>query len=320
LKKNNKIVSAITTVIFIIGFIYAAINGITSGEDKTQNPSSKTDTKQGAQSDSTKNSNTSVNGELKVSFIDVGQADSILLQQGNQFMLIDAGNNGDVEAVKDYLTSQGVKELQYFIGTHKDEDHIGGADGVIKSFKVGKVYFPKQVATTQTFKDFVTAVKSKGLSLTVPKVGEQFKLGEAAVTVLAPNSSEYEDSNDYSIVVKVTFGSTTFLLTGDAEARSEKELVASGKDLSATLLKVGHHGSLTSTSQAFLDKVNPKYAVISAGTGNKYGHPAQEIMDKLKAKGIKVFRTDEQKTIVATSNGKDISFNVKPGSYKGITK
>jgi competence protein ComEC len=320
LKKNNKIVSAITTVIVIIGFIYAAINGITGGEDKTQNSNSNTDTKQGAQSDSTKNSSAAVNGELRVSFIDVGQADSILLQQGNEFMLIDAGNNGDIQTVKDYLTSQGVKELQYFIGTHKDEDHIGGADGVINSFKVGKVYFPKQVATTQTYKDFVTAVKNKGMSLTVPKVGEQFKLGEAAVTVLAPNSSEYEDSNDYSIVVKVAFGSTTFLLTGDAEARSEKELVATGKDLSATLLKVGHHGSLTSTSQAFLDKVNPKYAVISAGTGNKYGHPAQEIMDKLKAKGIKVFRTDEQKTIVATSNGKDISFNVKPGSYKGITK
>jgi competence protein ComEC len=318
--KNNKAVSAIITVIFIIGFIYATFNGINPDEKKTQNPTSKPDTKQGAQTEGTKNSNTAVSGELKVSFIDVGQADSVLLQQGDKFMLIDAGNNGDVQTVKDYLTSQGVNELQYFIGTHKDEDHIGGADGVINSFKVGKVYFPKQVATTQTYKDFVTAVKNKGLSLTVPKVGDQFKLGEAAVTVLAPNSSEYEDSNDYSIVVKVTFGSTTLLLTGDAEALSEKELVASGKDLSATLLKVGHHGSLTSTSQAFLDKVSPKFAIISAGAGNKYGHPAQETMDKLKAKGVKVFRTDEQKTIVATSNGKEINFNVKPGSYKGITK
>lgn len=296
--KNSKIISAIITVIFVIGYIFSTLNGTTSD----------------------KNNNTPVIGELKVNFIDVGQADSILLQQGDKFMLIDAGNNGDAQVVQDYLTSQGVKKLEYFIGTHKDEDHIGGADAVINSFNVGKVYFPKQVATTQTYKDFVTAVKNKGLSLTVPKVGEEFKLGEATVTVLAPISSEYEDSNDYSIVVKVTFGSTTFLLSGDAEARSEKELVASGKDLSATLLKVGHHGSLTSTSEAFLDKVNPKFAVISAGTGNKYGHPAQEIMDRLKAKGITVFRTDEQKTIIATSNGKEINFNVKPGSYKGITK
>lgn len=294
--KNSKIISAIITVIVAIGLIYTNLTGITS-ED-----------------------NSKATGELKVNFIDVGQADSILLQQGDKFMLVDAGNNGDAELLKDYLTSQGVKELQYFIGTHKDEDHIGGADAVINSFNVGKVYFPKQIATTQTYKDFVTAVKTKGLSLTVPKVGENFKLGEAVVTVLAPNSSEYEDSNDYSIVVKVTYGSTSFLLTGDAEARSEKELVASGKDLSATLLKVGHHGSLTSTSEAFLNKVNPKFAVISAGTGNKYGHPAQETMDKLKAKGVQVFRTDEQKTIIATSNGKEINFNVKPGSYKGITK
>jgi competence protein ComEC len=294
--KNSKIISAIITVIVAIGLIYTNLNGMTSDD------------------------NSKATGQLKVNFIDVGQADSILLQQGDKFMLVDAGNNGDAETVKDYLTSQGVKELQYFIGTHKDEDHIGGADAVINSFNVGKVYFPKQIATTQTYKDFVTAVKNKGLSLTVPKVGENFKLGEAVVTVLAPNSSEYEDSNDYSIVVKITYGSTSFLLTGDAEARSEKELVASGKDLSATLLKVGHHGSLTSTSEAFLNKVNPKFAVISAGAGNKYGHPAQETMDKLKAKGVQVFRTDEQKTIIATSNGKEINFNVKPGSYKGITK
>jgi competence protein ComEC len=140
------------------------------------------------------------------------------------------------------------------------------------------------------------------------------------VTVLAPNSSGYEDSNDYSIVLKVVFGSTSFLLTGDAEAQSEREMVSAGRDLSASVLKIGHHGSGTSTSQAFLDKVNPRFAVISAGKDNKYGHPAQETMDRLKAMEIPVFRTDEQGTIVVTSNGRDITFNVKPGSYKGITK
>lgn len=313
--KNNKAVRTILAAIFIIVSIYAAFNGLNLDGKKTQNSGNKPETSQG-----TNSNNTAVAGELKISFIDVGQADSILLQQGDKFMLIDAGNNGDADTVKKYLASQGVKELQYFIGTHKDEDHIGGADAIINSFKVGKVYFPKQAATTNTFKDFAAAVKNKGLSLTVPKVGEQFKLGEASLTVLAPNSSDYEDSNDYSIVVKVVFGSTSFLLTGDAEALSEREMVSAGKDLSAIVLKAGHHGSATSTSQAFLDKVNPKYAVISAGTGNKYGHPAQETMDRLKNKGVKVFRTDEQKTIIVTSSGKDISFNVQPGSYKGIKK
>jgi Predicted hydrolase (metallo-beta-lactamase superfamily) len=304
-KKQSVPVTIATIVIAAVWIIYNMITG--SGP-------------WGKQSNSGNGNNTPVAGELRVSFINVGQADSILVQQGSSSMLIDAGNNSDDKTVGNYLTSQGVKELQYFIGTHKDEDHIGGADYVVNSFKVGKVYFPKQTATTKTFEDFASAVKNKGLTLTVPKVGDQFKLGDALVTVLAPNGSSYEDSNDYSIVVKVTFGGTSFLLTGDAEALSEKEMVSAGRDLSATVLKVGHHGSGTSTSQAFLNKVNPKYAVISVGKDNKYGHPAQETMDRLKAKGITVYRTDEGGTIVATSNGKDITFNVKPGSYKGITK
>jgi len=298
-QKYNKVARSILTVFFAFYFIVYAF----------EMPSRVQDTNK---------LNTNTVTELKVHFIDVGQADSILLQQGSNSMLVDAGNNGDAKVIKDYLTKQEVKELQYFIGTHKDEDHIGSADYIINSFKVGKIYFPKQTATTQTFKDFVTTVKNKGLSLTVPKVGEQFKLGDALITVLAPNSNSYEDSNDYSIVIKVTYGSTSFLLTGDAETESEHEMVTAGTDLTATVLKVGHHGSRTSTSKAFLDKVNPKYSVTSVGTDNKYGHPTQEVMDRLKNKGVKVFRTDEQGTIIATSNGKDVSFNVEPGSYKGI--
>lgn len=258
-----------------------------------------------------------VSGELKVHFIDVGQADSILVQQGSNFMLVDAGNNADAQTVKSYLDKQGVKELQYFVGTHKDEDHIGSADYIINSFKVGKIYFPRQTATTKTFEDFVVAAKAKG-GLTAPNVGDSFKLGDATITVLAPNSSSYEDANDYSIVLKVVYGNTTFLLTGDAESISEGEMVSRGLDLSATVLKIGHHGSRSSTNQSFLNKVNPKYAVISVGRGNSYGHPTQEVMSRLKAKNIPVYRTDENGTVVATSNGKEVSFSVNPGSYNGI--
>lgn len=265
----------------------------------------------------TKDAKVTVSGQLKVHFIDVGQADSILVQQGSSAMLIDAGNNDDYNTVKSYLDKQGIKELQCFIGTHKDEDHIGSADYVINSFKVGKVYFPKQTATTKTFKDFVNAVKGKGLKLTVPSVGQSFKLGDATVTVLAPNGSSYEDANDYSIVVKVAYGSTSFLLTGDAESVSESEMLNKGLNLGATVLKVGHHGSKSSTSQSFLNKVNPKYAVISVGKDNEYGHPKQEVLNRLKAKNIPVYRTDENGTIVATSNGKEVKFSTNPGSYKG---
>lgn len=262
--------------------------------------------------------NTTISGQLKVHFIDVGQADSILVQQGSSNMLIDAGNNADAQTIKNYLDSQGVKELNVVVGTHAHEDHIGSMDYIINSFKVGKVYFPKQTATTKTFQEFVTAVKNKGLQLTAPVVGNTFKVGDVAATILAPNGSGYDDANDYSIVIKLAYGSTSFLLTGDAEAISESQMVSKGLNLSATVLKVGHHGSKSSTSQAFLNKVNPKFAVISVGKGNSYGHPTQETLTRLKNKGITVYRTDENGTIVATSDGNTVSFSTKPGSYNGI--
>lgn len=283
-----------------------------SNSNKTQS-SAATDVKDN-------NDNKSVvNGQLKVHFIDVGQADSILVQQGNSSMLIDAGNNGDAQTIMNYLDSQGVKALDVVVGTHAHEDHIGSMDYIINSFKVGKVYFPKQTSTTKTFEDFISAVKNKGLQLTSPVVGSSFKIGDATATILAPNGSGYEDSNDYSIVIKLTYGSTSFLLTGDAEKVSESQMLSNGLDLSATVLKVGHHGSRTSTGQTFLEKVSPKYAVISVGKDNSYGHPTQETLNRLKNKGVAVYRTDENGTVVATSDGKDVSFNTQPGSYNGIT-
>ena len=260
---------------------------------------------------------TEVKGELKVHYIDVGQADSILIQQGSSSMLIDAGNNPDGELVEKYITDQGITKLDFLVGTHQHEDHIGGLDYVINSFKIGKIYMPKATSTTKTFKEVVNAIKAKGLKASAPTPGESFKLGEATCTILAPNGSGYEDPNNESIVIKVKFGGNSFLFTGDAEDVSEKEMLAKGFDLKSDVLKVGHHGSNSSTTQGFLDKVSPKYAVISVGKGNDYGHPVQSTMDKFKNKNIAVYRTDENGTIIATSNGKDVSFNVKPGSYNG---
>ncbi|MBZ9689189.1 MBL fold metallo-hydrolase [Clostridium estertheticum] len=263
--------------------------------------------------------NLAVNGNLKVHFINVGQADSILIEQGSKFMLIDAGNNGDGKLVKNYLLQQGVKSLDYVIGTHPHEDHIGGLDYIINDFEIDKIYLPKATSTTKAFGDVVTAIKNKGMKVTVPKPGETFNLGSAKCTILAPNNSKYKDLNNYSIVVKLEFGSNSFLLTGDAEDVSEREILAKGFNVKADLLKVGHHGSRSSTTDEYLAKVNPKYAVISSETGNDYGHPHKETMDKLKKKNILVYRTDELGTIVATSNGKTISFNTKPGSYNAGT-
>ncbi|SMB90297.1 competence protein ComEC [Desulfonispora thiosulfatigenes DSM 11270] len=246
--------------------------------------------------------------KFKVHFIDVGQADCILVQDGNSSMLIDAGNNGDADLVVDYIKRQKIDKLNYVIGTHPHEDHIGGLDAVIYNFPIDNLYMPKVSHTTKTFKDVIKAVKDKGLKVKTPLPGTNLNLNTAKVTILAPNSSSYEELNNYSIVVKVEYGDSSFLFTGDAEEISENEMVLNEYNLSADVLKVGHHGSHSSTTPEFLNKVNPKHAVIMVGKDNKYGHPHQESLDKLMDKNIKVYRTDVNGTIVATSDGKDISF------------
>lgn len=256
-----------------------------------------------------------VSGSLKVHYIDVGQADSILIQQNGQNMLIDAGNNPDGNLVVSYLKNQGVSKLDYVIGTHPHEDHIGGLDVVIKTFSIGQIYMPKATSTTATFKDVVSAISSKGLKIKTPTVGSTINLGDATATILAPNSSGYEDLNNESIVIKLKYGNNSFLFMGDAEDVLENQILAKQLDIKSDVLKVGHHGSSSSTTSAFLNKVSPKYAVIMVGEGNTYGHPHKSTMDRLKSKEITVYRTDEAGTIVATSDGTKITFNAKPGSY-----
>lgn len=256
-------------------------------------------------------------GPVTVHYINVGQGDSILIQQDGHNMLIDAGTNAAESAVVNYLKSKGITRLDYVIGTHPHEDHIGGLDKVIDNFTVDKFIMPKVTHTTQTFKDVITAAQNKGLKITVPKVGDKYSLGVANFTILAPNNSSYSNLNNYSVVIKLKFGNRSFIFTGDAESLSEGEILAKQLDITGDVLKLGHHGSKTSTTQAFLNKVNPKYAVVSCGKNNSYKHPHQQTLDKLKVKKIKVYRTDEAGTIIATSNGSSLSFNAKQGSYIG---
>lgn len=255
-------------------------------------------------------------GPLKVHYIDVGQGDSELIQTpDNKTMLIDTGTNASATSLINYLKSRDVRRIDYLVLTHPHEDHIGGADAVIKGFNVINIYMPKVTAATKTFEDVVDAIRAKGLKASQPAPGTSFALGTANCKILGPIDSDPDNLNTYSIVLKLTYGKNSFLFTGDAQASNEEDMIDAGYDLTANVLKVGHHGSNTSTSQDFLKAVNPKYAVISCAIGNDYGHPHQETMDKLAAKSIPVYRTDECGTIVATSDSNSISFNVKPGDY-----
>lgn len=253
---------------------------------------------------------------LKVHFIDVGQADSILIQNGSNIMLIDAGNNSDDQAIVDYIKKLNITKFDYVIGTHPHEDHIGGLDTVINNFKVDKIMMPKVSHNTKTFEDVLLAIKNKDLKVTTPITGADFELGDAKFTILAPNSDSYDNLNDYSVVLKLIHGNNSFLFTGDAEKISEDEVLRKYKDqLKSDVLKVGHHGSTTSSSPAFIKAVSPKHSIISVGKDNSYGHPDNIVLNRLKTYG-EIYRTDQDGTIIATSDGEKITFEKIASSVK----
>lgn len=253
--------------------------------------------------------------EMKVHFIDVGQGDSIYIKTPNgDDILIDAGNGNGKKTI-DYLKKQKVKDIEVMIATHPDADHMGGLNDVLKAYKVKSVYAPKVSHTTQVYKDFLKAVKAEKLTIKTAQKGTKLNLKGVNATFLAPvKTYSKSDLNNWSAVLKVTYGKNSYLFTGDAEEKSEKDLIASKQDLKADVLKVGHHGAKTSTSADFLKKVNPKHAVISVGAKNNYGHPTSAILDRLKKNGTDVYRTDKQGSIVSTSDGKTIKFNTKPNA------
>lgn len=249
--------------------------------------------------------------KLNVYFLDVGQADCELVENNGHFALIDAGNNDDEATVINFLKSKGVKKLDLIIATHPHEDHIGSMDAVVKNFSFDTIIMPKVTTTTKTFSNLVNAVKAKKKTAIIPKLNTKYKIGDAELTILAPNASKYDDLNNYSVVARVKYGINSFLFMGDAETISENQILTKKLTVKSDVLKIGHHGSSDSTSQAFLNAVNPKYAVIEVGKGNDYGHPAQNTLNRLNAKGIKTYRTDQNGTITASSNGSKIIFSVQ---------
>lgn len=252
-------------------------------------------------------------GTLKVHFINIGQGDCTLIENNGEYMLIDAGENDKGTLIQNYLKKQGVKDLKYFIVTHDDSDHEGGADVVITKFNIENVFMCAFKKDTKTHNDVLNALKAKSMKWSTPKTGDTYTVGNATFTILAPNKT-YNNPNDSSIALLLSFGEKKFIFTGDCEENAEADILRNGINIDADVYQVGHHGSNTSSSQRFLDKVTPEYAVISCGEGNSYGHPRAETLNKFRTMGINVFRTDEQGTLVCECDGKELTWNSSPST------
>ena len=303
MKNEKKIRKIICIIIGIIIVLFILLNGdfINNATASVSNINNS-------------NENNNVDGSLSVHFIDVGQGDCIYINQGEYNMLIDAGNNEDGEKLVSYLKSLNVNGFDYVIGTHPHEDHIGGMDDIINNFEIDNYYMPDKLSTTKTFEDVLDALDAKGLSYNVPKIDDEFKLGDATFKVIY-SGDDTNDINDSSIVLKMTYGDNTFLFTGDATSNVEEIIL--NKDIKSDVLKVAHHGSSYSSTTEFLDKVNPKYAVISVGKNNSYNHPASITLQKLSNRDIKVYRTDLDGTIIFTSDGTNLSVQTKKTDTNG---
>ncbi|WP_138207744.1 ComEC/Rec2 family competence protein [Haloimpatiens lingqiaonensis] len=249
---------------------------------------------------------------ILVHYINVGQGDSILVQVNNKNMLIDAGPRDSKDKLISYLKKVNIKKLDYFIVTHPHEDHIGGASYIINSFDVVNFYAPKKTHTTKTYRDMINALKSKNLKIHVAKEGVSLDLGKDAICeMLSPNRNDYDELNNYSPIIKLKYKDNKFLFTGDAEALVEKDVLSKKYDVSAEVLKLGHHGSVSSTSEVFLKNVNPKIAIATCGKDNKYGHPHRETISKLKKINCKLYRSDLDGNILVSGDGKNIKVTTK---------
>lgn len=294
---KNKKINLFNVLVFIFVLIYV-IFGTDVIKDIKNNVASVSNVTNNSESVKLQD-----NVNLEVYFLDVGQADSILIKLEDEYMLIDAGNNEDGVKLVNYFNELGIKEFKYVFGTHPHEDHIGGMDDIINNFKIDNYYMPDKITTTKTFEDVLDALINNNLQYTILEKGDEFNLSSANFKVIYAGD-ETNDINDSSIVLKLTYGNNSFLLTGDATSNVEKTLL--NDNIKSDVLKVAHHGSNYSSTDEFLDVVSPKYAVISVGKNNSYNHPTNSTLKKLNDRNIKLYRTDLDGTIKFTSDGENI--------------
>lgn len=298
-KKKNSIAYAITAIIVIVVIL---LFGNKLSMDNIETMFSNISENVVAQESPDINTNVVEGQDVVVKFFDVGQADSILVQSAGVNMLIDAGTNNMGNTVVQNLKDLGITKIDYLVGTHPHEDHIGGMDDVINNFEIGTIYMPKVQTNTKTFEDVLDAISNKGLTITTPEVGYVFEVGNTKCEVMCAGTGTTEENSNLnlsSIVIRMVYGEESFLFMGDAEEKNE----SSRQWPRTTVLKVGHHGSDTSSSESFLNQVKPEISVISVGINNTYGHPKKTTLDKLNALETSIYRTDQNGTITITCDG-----------------
>ena len=248
---------------------------------------------------------------LRVHFVDVGQGNAVLIELAGKYMLVDGGDKNKKDTVASYLKSNDVQELEYVVATHPHADHIGGLPTVLRNFDVKKILMPDVQSQTLIFEDLLYAIQDTDIGISIPALGDIFALGDAMITVVAPVREYGDNLNNASIGIRIDFHNTSFLLAGDAESASEQDMLSSIYDLQADVFLANHHGSNTSNHEDFLRAISPSYVVISVGAENTYGHPSVSVMERLDDLGITHYRTDEYGTIIASSDGNVISWNLE---------
>ena len=308
---RKKLAKPLATIIAVIVLVIASVLGIDVTEFLPE--SQDTPTQQGTTIPSQ-----NVEGELIVHMIDVGQADCFLLIQNGKTALVDCGTRSTGKDAVEYMKGLGITTLDYVIGTHPHDDHMGGMYDIITSFDVGTVIIPDAAdgeVTANWYLKLMKELKTGKYKVEYPERGDVYELEDAAMQVLWAETDVNGNTNNYSIVMKVSFGQMDMIMTGDAETEIEELILKSGADIDAEILKLGHHGSDTSSSQEFLDAITPDYGLISSKVGNKYEHPIKSTMVKLRKMDVEVYGTDECGSVIMTITTDDVTFNCEPGDY-----